>query len=129
MSDKRIRVYQLRTKNEDELVKELDKQREELLKLRVSKVAGSTAAKLGKIKIFRKTIAKYLTVITQKRRDKVRKDLEKAKRLPLDLRAKKTRAIRQRLNRAQRNRVTLRQKKRDDNLPLRNFALKAQDGE
>ena len=50
MTDK-LRVFKLRTKNEDELIKDLEKQREELLKLRVSKVAGGTASKLTKIRV------------------------------------------------------------------------------
>lgn len=46
----------------------------------------------------RKQIAKYLTVINEKVRAGVRKSYENKKKLPLDMRAKKTRAIRQRLS-------------------------------
>lgn len=47
----------------------------------------------------------------------------KAKHLPLDLRAKKTRAIRRRLTRAQKKRTTLRVLKRKLNFPRRRFAI------
>ena len=49
MVDKKFRVFKLRNQNEDELLKGLDKLKEELSQLRVSKVAGGTAAKLGRI--------------------------------------------------------------------------------
>jgi hypothetical protein len=52
----------------------------------------------------RKRIAKYLTVINQQRRAQIRKDLEKKgpKALPLDMRGKKTRAIRRQLSKSNR---------------------------
>lgn len=51
--------------------------------------------------IVRKRIAKYLTVINELRRDKVKKETKNPSRLPVDLRGKKTRAIRQRLSKSQ----------------------------
>ena len=44
---------------------------------------------------------------------------------PLDLRVKKTRAMRRALTAAQASKKTLRQKKRDQNFPIRKYALKA----
>lgn len=52
MADKKLRVFKLRAKKPEELNAELDKCKEELNQLRVNKVAGSTATKLGKIKVF-----------------------------------------------------------------------------
>ena len=52
MTDKKLRVFKLRNKTIEELQTDLEKNKEELSHARVSKVAGSTAAKLGKIKVF-----------------------------------------------------------------------------
>lgn len=47
------------------------------------------------------------------------------KLLPLDLRTKKTRAIRRRLTKAESKAVTLKQKKKNTHFPLRKYAVKA----
>ena len=52
---------------------------------------------MGRIGVVRKQIAKYLTVINEKVRTAVRSEYANKKRLPLDLRAKKTRALRQKM--------------------------------
>lgn len=72
----------------------------------------------------RKAIAKVLTVINEKRRNKARDDTKK-RRTPLDLRMKKTRAFRKRLTKFELSRRTLRQQKREDNFRPRKFALAA----
>ena len=72
----------------------------------------------------RKAIAKVLTVIHEKRRNKAREDTKK-KRTPLDLRKKKTRAFRKRLTKFELSRRSLRQQKREDNFRPRKFALAA----
>merc|ERR1711991_431774 len=79
--------------------------------LRTTKVTGGSASKLSKIKVIRKSIARVNTVMSQKQRDTLRKHFGK-KPLPLDLRAKKTRAIRRRLTQNQKHRTTLRQQKK-----------------
>ena len=61
--EKNLRVFKLRNKSEEELTKNLEGLKKELSELRVAKVGGGTASKLGRIKIVRKSIAKYLTVI------------------------------------------------------------------
>ena len=76
--------------------------------------------------LVRKAIAKYLTVINQRNRDKVREQVADKKYKPLDLRGKKTRAIRRRLTNRQKNLKTLRQIKKENNFPLRKFALRSQ---
>lgn len=45
--------------------------------------------------------------------------------MPLDLRYKKTRAIRRRLTKNEKNAVTLRQAKRQKHFPMRKIAIKA----
>jgi ribosomal protein L29 len=88
----------------------------ELLTLRVQKIAGGSASKLTKMCVpwsntvsnsdlllyssntVRKSIARVLTVMNQKARQNLREYYKDKKYLPLDLRAKKTRAIRRRLS-------------------------------
>jgi large subunit ribosomal protein L35e len=90
-------VFKLRNQSEEELNKGLDKLKEELHTLRTQKVSGAQQSKVGRIGVVRKQIAKYLTVINEKVRTAVRSDYANKKRLPLDLRAKKTRALRQQM--------------------------------
>lgn len=85
------------TKNKAELTSQLEELRGELLSLRVQKVAGASSNKLAKIKGVRKGIARVLTVINAKTRASLREHYKGKKYLPLDLRPKKTRAIRRRL--------------------------------
>eukprot|EP01017_Pseudomicrothorax_dubius_P041676 TRINITY_DN668_c0_g2_i2.p1 TRINITY_DN668_c0_g2~~TRINITY_DN668_c0_g2_i2.p1 ORF type:complete len:126 (-),score=51.75 TRINITY_DN668_c0_g2_i2:103-480(-) len=125
MADKKLRVFKLREKSIDDLNKELEKHKDELAALRINKVAGGNAAKLAKIRVNRKAIAKYLTVVHQKRRNDIRSQLKNAQRLPLDLRPKLTRAIRQRLTKFERRQKTTRDLKREQNFPLRKYALRA----
>jgi hypothetical protein len=73
----------------------------------------------------RKAIAKVLTVINEKRRDKSRADNSKKKYTPLDLRFKKTRAFRKRLTKFERNSKPLTVQKRLANFRERKFALPA----
>jgi large subunit ribosomal protein L35e len=98
------------------LAKQLTELKTELLTLRVQKIAGGSASKLTKMYVYtsplsfhsiwvssthsntvRKSIARVLTVTNQKLRQGTRDHYKKKKYLPLDLRPKKTRAIRRRL--------------------------------
>ena len=49
--EKKLRVFKLRNKTEEELVKGLEGLKKELSELRVSKVSGGTATKLGRIRV------------------------------------------------------------------------------
>jgi len=73
----------------------------------------------------RKSIARVLTVINQKQRSNLREFYKNKKYLPLDLRAKKTRALRQALSKEDRKRVTERQHKKDVHFNRRKYVLKA----
>ncbi len=91
----------------------------------MAKVTGGAASKLGKIKLVRKSIARVLTVFNQQVKSAVREKLKGAKRLPTDLRAKKTRAIRRRLTLNEAGKKTVRAAKKASNFPQRVFAVKA----
>merc|ERR1712193_417063 len=101
----------------------LDELKAELGQLRVAKVAGGAASKLAKIKIVRKSIARVLTVYNQKQKQDARKEYKGKKYTPKDLRPKKPRAIRRRLSTEQKCKKTLKQKTRDQNFPMRRFAV------
>merc|ERR1712039_439237 len=103
--------------------KELDEMKAELAQLRVAKVSGGAASKLAKIKIVRKNIARILTVYNQKQKAEARKQYKGKKHIPLDLRPKKTRAIRRRLRPEQKFAMTQRVKTRTQNFPMRRYAV------
>mmetsp|Transcript_81826 Transcript_81826/g.248185 ORF Transcript_81826/g.248185 Transcript_81826/m.248185 type:complete len:124 (+) Transcript_81826:69-440(+) len=119
----RVKAYELRSKTSKELLKELDEMKAELAQLRVAKVAGGAASKLAKIKVVRKNIARILTVFNQKQKAEARKQYKGKKYLPLDLRPKKTRAIRRALKPEQKNAKTTKMKTKLSNFPMRRFAV------
>jgi len=123
-SSLKVRASELQNKKRDELLKQLDELKTELVSLRVQKITGGNASKLGRISVVRKSIARCLTVINQKTRANLR-ELYKGKKLPLDLRAKKTRAIRRRLTKHERSQTTERAHKKAVHFPKRQFIVKA----
>merc|ERR1712007_58452 len=100
-------------KSKDELVKQLEELKAELSTLQVQKVTGGATNKLSKIKDVRKSIARCHTVLRTNQRDNLRKFYLKKKYMPLDLRPKKTRAIRRQLTTHEAGLKTLRQQKKD----------------
>ena len=76
-------------------------------------------------KVIRKAIARVKTVITQSQRKALRSAFKDSKYLPLDLREKKTRALRRALTKDEKNATTERQKKKNNYFPKRKYALKA----
>lgn len=73
----------------------------------------------------RKAIARVLTVMTQQKRQEVAELYKSKKYKPLDMRAKKTRAIRRRLTKNEASLVTERQKKKNIHFAQRKYAIKA----
>ncbi|KAI0750855.1 ribosomal protein L35 [Daedaleopsis nitida] len=121
----KVKAYELQSKSKNDLTKQLGELKNELLTLRVQKIAGGSAAKLTKINTVRKSIARVLTVTNQKARQNLREFYKKKKYLPLDLRVKKTRAIRRRLTKHEASLKTLKQRKKDIHFPIRKYAVKA----
>ncbi|KAA3471749.1 60S ribosomal L35 [Gossypium australe] len=120
----RIKVHELRNKSKTELLSQLKDLKAELSLLRVAKVTGGAPNKLSKIKVVRLSIAQVLTVISQKQKAALREAYKKKKFLPLDLRPKKTRAIRRRLTKHQQSLKTEREKKKEMYFPMRKYAIK-----
>jgi len=73
----------------------------------------------------RKSIARVLTVINHNQRTNLRKLYAGRKYKPLDLRPKRTRAMRRALTKKERSCKTLRQKKKEMYNPPRVYAVKA----
>ncbi|KAG4075688.1 hypothetical protein HA402_003513 [Bradysia odoriphaga] len=121
----KVKCSELRTKDKKELVKQLDELKTELLNLRVAKVTGGAPSKLSKIRVVRKAIARVYIVMHQKTKENLRRLYRGKKFKPLDLRPKKTRAIRKALSPRDANRKTLKELRKRSIYPVRKFALKA----
>nr|XP_048273630.1 60S ribosomal protein L35-like [Myodes glareolus] len=93
----KIKARDLRGKKQEKLLKQLDDLKVELSQVRVAKVTGDSASKLSKIGVVCKSIARVLTVINQTQKENLKKFYKGKKYKPLDLRPKKTRAMRCRL--------------------------------
>jgi large subunit ribosomal protein L35e len=91
---------ELRDMTVAKLKDQLEDYKKELADLQVARTQSSkdnSQNKVHKIHVTRKKIARVLTVLNHKARSEVRTALAKKKYQPLDLRPKKTRAIRRRL--------------------------------
>ncbi|KAI5800089.1 ribosomal L29 protein-domain-containing protein [Geopyxis carbonaria] len=119
-----VKAAQLWPKTKEDLAKQLDELKNELVQLRVQKIAGGASSKLTKIHDVRKSIARTLTVINSKQRQQLRIFYKGKKYLPLDLRVKQTRAIRRRLTGHEKSRITEKQRKKNTHFPQRKFAIK-----
>ncbi|KAG0147645.1 hypothetical protein CROQUDRAFT_670388 [Cronartium quercuum f. sp. fusiforme G11] len=121
----KVRAHELVAKSKADLTKQLEELKVELVGLRVQKVVGGNSSKLTRINATRKAIARVLTVIQSKTRQNLREFYKGKKHQPLDLRPKKTRAIRRRLTKYEQHLKTEKQKKRDIHFPKRKYAVKA----
>ncbi|CAL9153085.1 unnamed protein product [Musa hybrid cultivar] len=121
----KIKVHELRGKTKAELHNRLKDLKNELSLVRVAKVTGGAPNKLSKIKVVRLSIPRVLTVTSQKQKAALREAYKKKKRIPLDLRPKRTRAIRCRLSKYQDALKTEHQKKKEICFPMRRYAIKA----
>merc|ERR1712002_146687 len=115
----------LRNKKKEELTKQLDELKMELAQLRVAKVTGGAASKLSKIRVMRKSIARVHIVMAQKQKENLRKLYKSKKYKPLDLRPKKTRAIRKALTPHEKALKTSKELRKMRAFPQRKFAVKA----
>ena len=142
---KETSAVEYRKKNNTELLADLKKLREELQTIRFTKVTGTAVSKLSKIKPLRKQNARILTIIRENKKTEVISKLLtketkevvdgkestvsktiknlKMKHLPLDLRPKKTRAIRRKMTKFESKLLTLKLFKRKLSFPMRKFAV------
>ncbi|KAM3728431.1 60S ribosomal protein [Dirofilaria immitis] len=118
----KVKARDLRGKKKEELTKQLDEQKTELASLQVSKVVGGGASKLSKIRTVRKNIARILTVINQTQKQELRKFYKGKLFKPLDIRLKKTRAMRRALTKHETNLKTKKQLAKLRKYPVRKYA-------
>merc|ERR1712224_1026728 len=121
----KLKVSELRTKSKQELLNQLKDLKTELAALRVAKVTGGAPNKLSKIKVVRLSIARVLTVISHNQKAALGKAYEGKQYIPIDLRAKKTRAIRKALTKEQKNKLTAKAAKKAAQFSPRKYAIKA----
>lgn len=91
----------------------------------LSVVADPFLAITVRSKDVRKSIARVLTVISQTQRKALRGYYKNKKFLPLDLRPKKTRAIRRRLTKHELSIKSIKTIKKSRAFPMRKFAVTA----
>jgi large subunit ribosomal protein L35e len=103
----------------------LEELKQKLLKLRIQKAIQPNKGNVLRIKHIRHSIACVLTVITQKQRSQVALMYKGKKHKSLDMRAKKTCALRRQLTKKEHSIKPLRTMKRIKNFPARKYALKA----
>ena len=141
MDPKSLRPKTLRENDVSVLQQNLKDLQKELQELKISKVASGVASKLAKIRVVRKAIARILTLLNEKRRFNVKNAFRNRKeirayneangttfatgKVPKELKARKTRALRRRLTKKEAGRRLLKTVKREWNFPQRNYALKA----
>merc|ERR1712158_47237 len=121
----KIKCSELRNKKKEELTKQLEDLKTELGSLRVAKVTGGAASKLSMIRVVRKSIARVYIVMHQKQKENLRKYYKNKKYIPLDLRPKKTRAIRKALTEHEKSLKTRKEERTLRRFPMRKFAVKA----
>lgn len=91
----------------------------------MAKVAGGSSSRVAKINTTRKDIARVHTVMHAKQRANLREFYKNAKYLPLDLRPKKTRALRRALTPKEKNAKTVREQKKAHGYRKVTYVLKA----
>merc|ERR1712027_12122 len=121
----KVKCSDLRNKKKEELTKQLEDLKTELASLRVAKVTGGAASKLSKIRVVRRAIARVYIVMHQKQKENLRKLYRSKKCTPLDLRMKKTRAMRKGLTPHEKSLKTAMELRRMRAFPQRKFAVKA----
>ncbi|XP_014223323.1 60S ribosomal protein L35-1-like [Trichogramma pretiosum] len=119
-----VKCSELRKRDKTALLKQLDELKTELTTLRVAKVTGGAQNKLSKIRLVRKAIARTMIVMHQKQKENLRLLYKNKKYIPLDLRPKKTRAIRKKLTPHQASHKTIKEVRRRSAFPQRKYALK-----
>eukprot|EP01119_Soliformovum_irregulare_P023862 TRINITY_DN8424_c0_g1_i1.p1 TRINITY_DN8424_c0_g1~~TRINITY_DN8424_c0_g1_i1.p1 ORF type:complete len:136 (-),score=48.31 TRINITY_DN8424_c0_g1_i1:126-497(-) len=120
----KVKTSELRAKNKADLLKQLDELKKELSQLRVAQVTGGAPARLARIRVVRKDIARVLTVVNTTQKEQLRLFYANKKHIPLDLRPKRTRAIRRRLAPSEANKLTRRATIQRTFNPQRRFALR-----
>ena len=119
----KVKAKDLRKKDAEALLKQLEEQKSELAQLRVAKVSGGAPSKLSQIRVTRKNIARILTILHQSKRAAKKDEFKDKKYNPTDLRKRLTRAKRRELTKEEASKLPLRLLKKKLNFPQRKFAV------
>eukprot|EP01002_Notosolenus_urceolatus_P015632 NODE_8397_length_519_cov_52.395745_g7338_i0.p2 GENE.NODE_8397_length_519_cov_52.395745_g7338_i0~~NODE_8397_length_519_cov_52.395745_g7338_i0.p2 ORF type:complete len:125 (+),score=56.36 NODE_8397_length_519_cov_52.395745_g7338_i0:84-458(+) len=121
----KTKAHELRGKARGELNTQLGSLRQELSDLRVSAQSGGAAARLAKIRVVRKSIARVLTIRRQKELTALKTNYKKAplSSKPKWLRPKLTHAKRLALKPYELNAKTPKQIKKESAFPQRKYAV------
>jgi large subunit ribosomal protein L35e len=119
-----LRMKDIKVKEKADLLKHLNECKQELSQLRVAQQVSGTPAKLGKIRVMRKSVARVLTVLNQKQRENTKALYKGKKWMPKSLRPKLTKARRQALKPNEVSRKTRRALRQQHKFPKRTFAVK-----
>merc|ERR1712001_145012 len=122
---RKLRAAELRNEDKAALEAKLAEFRQELATLQVAKVTSGGPSKLGKIHSVRKSIAKVLTVINQARKAELQKFYRGKTIRPVDLKPRKTRALRKRLNKHEETLKSLKTVRREQKTAKKMYAIKA----
>merc|ERR1711879_197958 len=122
---RQLRAAELRNEDKAALEKRLVEFRQELATLQVAKVTSGGPSKLGKIHSVRKNIAKVLIVINQARKAELQKFYRGKNIRPVDLKPRKIRALRRRLNKHEESLKNLKTVRREQKSAKKVYALKA----
>lgn len=118
-------IKDLRLKSKEDLLKQLADFKKELSQLRVAQQTSSAAAKLNRIGLMRKNVARVLTVLNQKERDNLRTFYATKKTtVPKTLRAKLTHRRRLALKAEELAHKTRRARREAAKFPKKVFAVK-----
>ncbi|XP_022643563.1 60S ribosomal protein L35-like isoform X3 [Varroa jacobsoni] len=109
----------------EEFEKTIEELKNEMTTLRVAKMAGAPPSKVSKIGVIRRNLARIYTIMNEMKRENLIKFYRNKKRVPLDLRLKRTRAQRRALTPYEKSRKTRKQHRHECSFPQRKFALKA----
>merc|ERR1712050_696691 len=119
-----FKQFEPRKNTREELEDQIVNFRKELATLQVAKVTNG-GNKVNKIRVVRKNIAKTLTVLNQSQKQELQKFYRGKSFKPTDLKPRKTRALRRRLNKAEEGAKKLKQIRREQKTAVKKFALKA----
>lgn len=104
----------------------VEKLKDELRTLRNSKASSGSATKLAKIKTVRRNIARNLTILNQKERERLAGKLHSGSgKRAIFLRTKLTRAVRRELTLHQKGKRITKAQKRQLNFNTRKYGLRA----
>ncbi|KAL7713380.1 60S ribosomal protein L35 [Entamoeba marina] len=120
-----LSAAKLRELSDAELNTKLNELKAELAQLRTAKVTSPNPAKLSRLRVVKRLIARILTVMNTTRKQKLRKYFENAKYKPLEFRPKLTRKMRRQLTKEQKNKKTAKEIKAARHFPARKFYVLA----